>query len=320
MNNKPLTLAGIDIGTNTFRLLIAKIKESPAGYIINEIESERVITRLGEGLSEGGLLRDDVIDRAIETLKNFSKRMSRHNVAFFSAVGTSVLREAKNKDVFIKRAGDEAGIDVRVINEEEEARLTAIGMTMDISIPHSALLIDIGGGSTEFIFMNDGNIEDIKSLKLGVVYLTERYMRHDPPTEEEIEDMNDEITEKVETIKDMRRFLSEGSLLIGTAGTITTVSAMSQGLDVYNREKIHKSRVVLNSVKRLWDEIRGINMNQRAKIYPILRDRRMDIIVPGVLILKRMMETFNFNELIVSDNGLREGIIIELYREQWCKI
>ncbi|GAB4544913.1 MAG: Ppx/GppA phosphatase family protein [Thermodesulfovibrionia bacterium] len=310
MKDKPL--AGIDIGTNTFRLLIANIEESPAGYMINEIDSERVIIRLGEGLSDGGLLRWDVMDRAIETLKDFRKRMLRHNVSSFYAVGTSALREAINKDVFIKRAIDEAGIDVRIIDEKEEARLTSIGMTMDIREAGSSILIDIGGGSTEFIFMKDNNIEDIRSIRLGVVYLTERYMRHDPPTDEEIMDMTDEIARKLEDIKGVRG----GPLLIGTAGTITTISAISQGLDVHSHERIHKSRVSLDFIERLWDEIKGMEMSRRAVVYPILRDRRMDIIVPGVLILKMVMVRFNFKEILVSDNGLREGIIIELYRTE----
>jgi len=311
----PITLAGIDIGTNTFRLLVADVRMESGRFLLNEIESERVITRLGEGLSDVGLLREDVMDRAIETLRDFRERVYRHNVSSLSAVGTSALREAGNSDVFIKRARDEAGIDIRVISEDEEARLTARGMMMDIEVTDSAILLDIGGGSTEFVFVKDGRIRDIRSLKLGVVSLAERYMRNDPPTRDEIRGMEDEVIEVLDGVKETKGLLSADSLLIGTAGTITTISAISQGIDVYSNERIHKSKVAYDFVERLWNEIKEMRMEERVKAYPIIRDGRGDIIVPGTLALKRIMMLFGFKEIIVSDNGLREGIIIELYRE-----
>ncbi len=321
MITKPETLAVIDIGTNTFRLLIAEVKRmSDDKYIINEMHSERVITRLGKGITDGNLLKRESINRGLETLKRFRGIISGYNVSSISAIGTSALREAKNKDLFIKMARNEADIDIEIISEEEEARLTAIGMTMDIPLPESALLIDIGGGSTEFISMNNGKISNTQSLKLGVVYLTEKYMKDDPPSEKKIRDMEDEITKRLGAIKGMGKALSKNAVLIGTAGTITTLSAMIHGLDTYKREKIHKSIVSLDSAIKIWDEIRLISMKQRGKIYPVLMDQRLDIIVPGILILKSIMITFGFKELTVSDNGLREGIIIELYkRRQRCK-
>lgn len=320
MTTKPETLAVIDIGTNTFRLLIAKVKTISHKYIIDEVRSERVITRLGEGIIDGNFLTKGSMDRGIETLKRFKKAISGHNVSSVSAIGTSALREAKNKDVFINRVRDEAGIDIEIINEEQEARLTAIGMTMDIALPESALLIDIGGGSTEFIFMNNGKISNIQSLKLGVVYLTERYMKNDPPSEKELMDMEEEVEKGLDAIRKIGMYLSVNAVLIGTAGTITALSAMLQGLDRFEHNRVHKTVIHIEPVIRIWEELSCISMRQRGEIYPVLMDQRLDIIVPGILILKSIMMTFGFKELTVSDNGLREGMIIELYKNtQRCE-
>jgi exopolyphosphatase/guanosine-5'-triphosphate,3'-diphosphate pyrophosphatase len=307
-----MLLASIDIGTNTFRLLIGDVHKKEEKFMINELHSERVITRLGEGVSDNNLLKKEGIDRGIKTLKAFSSIISSFNVSGVSAIGTSVLRVAKNKDVFVNRAWEEADIDIKIVNEEEEARLTALGMTMDIPVPESALLIDIGGGSTELIFMKSGRISSIKSLKLGVVYLTEQHMKKDPPSIKELMMMERGIMKELEGLGEIKVLFRE-TVSIGTAGTITTLSAMLQGLDRYDRKKIHKSTLSLDAVKRVYKEISQISMKKRAELYPVLLDRRMDIIVPGVLILKLIMVTFGFKEIMVSDYGLREGIIIDLY-------
>jgi|Deesub1362A_J573_1020465.scaffolds.fasta_scaffold00253_30 exopolyphosphatase/guanosine-5'-triphosphate,3'-diphosphate pyrophosphatase len=307
-------LASIDIGTNTFRLLIGEVHQGPDGYTIREIHSERVITRLGEGVSGGNILTDEGIRQGIKTLKDFSRAIREHNVSSVLAIGTSALREAENRDTFIRKAEEEAGIEVEIATEEEEARLTASGMTMDIPLSGPALLIDIGGGSTEFIFMDDGRISCIKSIKLGVIYMTDRFMRHDPPTESELKGMEGEVMRRLEETKEVRQLTTGGSMLVGTAGTITTLSAMLQGLDSHSHERIHKSTLFIDSINKIYNEIAVLSMKERAEIYPVLLDRRMDIIVPGVLILKSIMATFGFKEIIVSDYGLREGIIIELFK------
>ncbi len=312
-------LASIDIGTNTFRLLISDVHKENDQFIINELHSERVITRLGEGLSDNNLLKEEGIEGGIKTLKGFSRTISRYNVSGVSVIGTSALREAENKDIFIKRAKEEAGIDIEIVSEEEEAKLTAMGMTMDIPVPESSLLIDIGGGSTEFIFMNNGNIRKIKSLKLGVVYLTEKYLKNDPPATEELMIMNEYITKMLDSAMEFKNLITGDTIFIGTAGTITTLSAMLQGLDKHDHKKIHMSTISLDAVKKVYEEVSRISIKERAEIYPVLLDRRMDIIVSGVLILKTIMMGLGFDELMVSDYGLREGIIIDLYeRIQEC--
>lgn len=312
---KTKSLAGIDIGTNTFRLLIAEVYPvRKLGGSLKEIHSERIITRLGEGVSETNLLKEEAIDKSISALKEFKKIISGHQVDALAVVGTSALRDAGNSLTFLERAKEESGIDIKIISEEEEARLTSLGMMMDIAVPESALLVDVGGGSTEFIFVKENEPLSIHSLNLGVVYLTDKHMKNDPPAEEEIKRMDIEISKKLISIETWKEFLSKETAFIGTAGTITTLSAMVQDLNSFKHNRIHNSRILFNSVKDIFSEISKTSTRQRAEKYPVLESPRLNIIVPGTLILLKIMMTFGFREVIVSDNGLREGIILDLYK------
>lgn len=308
---KTKTLAGIDIGTNTFRLLIAETD----GKNIKEVRSERIITRLGEGLAETGCLSEKAMERGMATIERLSEIISGHRVEAIHAVATSALREARNGGDFLRRAKESTGLDIEVISEEEEAKLTFLGMTMDMGIPNSAVLVDIGGGSTEFIFVREGQVVSTRSLKLGVVYLTDRYMRNDPPAREDIEEMKAEVFRNIATIRTAQGHTSRDTVFIGTAGTITTISAMAQGLSTFDHKRIHKYRLSLATVEEIFTIISGLSAGERAERYPVLESPRLDIIVPGTLILLEIMMTFGFKEVIVSDRGLREGIILKLYNK-----
>lgn len=314
VKNKPL--AAIDIGTNTFRLLIAEVISEPKKntHSIKEIYSDRTVTRLGEGISATGLIKKEAINRSIKTLKKYSGIILSHNVYKTSAIATGALRDARNREEFLKKAERSSGIKIKIISGEEEARLSSLGMMMDIVIHESRSvgMVDIGGGSTEFIFMNGRNPPTMFSLKLGVVYLADKYMKDDPPTEIEIKRMDEEISRKIRAVKGLKKILPKDALFIGTAGTITTISAMVQGLKSFDRGKIHNSKVSLNSVKGIFANISKKSTKERAEDYPMLESSRLDIIVPGTLILQKIMMTFGFKEVIASDKGLREGIILEL--------
>ncbi|MBI4653808.1 MAG: Ppx/GppA family phosphatase [Nitrospirae bacterium] len=315
MKTKPL--ASIDIGTNTFRLLIAEVKPDPKrnNYSIKEIHSERIITRLGEGIPEDGLIKKEAINRGIAVLKKFSNIISHHYVYKTSAIATSALRDAKNSSEFLKKVKDATGLEIEIISGEEEARKTALGMLIDISPPKTALLIDIGGGSTELIFIREKEPVLVQSLNLGVVYLAERYMRHDPPTREDIKLMEDEIFRKLASVfKTVTEYFTGEQVFIGTAGTITTLAAMVQGLGGFEREKIHNYRMSIDSIKEIFSDISTASAKEKAK-YPALEPARFDIIVPGTLILIKIMEILGFKEITVSDYGLREGILLELYNK-----
>lgn len=312
ITDKAKILAGIDIGTNTFRLLIAKVNDND----FEEIYLERVITRLGEGLSKSGFLKKEAIERGVSTLKRFRDVISRYKVESISANATSVLREARNRDEFIALAKDKAGLDIDIISGEEEARKTLKGIFIGTPVPESSALVDIGGGSTEIMVAKGTEPLFIKSLDFGVVSLTDKYMKSDPPTKEDINLMKEEITQKLAPFVNLiAKFLAPHTVFIGTAGTITALSAMIQGLERFDHNKVHNSRISINSVREIFSDISTITAKERAK-YPALEPERFDIIVPGILILLKLMEIFGFNEIIVSDYGLKEGILLELYKSK----
>ncbi|MBI4710393.1 MAG: hypothetical protein HY759_04750, partial [Nitrospirae bacterium] len=191
VKNRPL--AAIDIGTNTTRLLIGKVKRNG----IERIYSERIVTRLGEGISGRGLITKKAIKRGIEALEKFSNVISRPDVLRTSVAATSALRDAKNRDEFLKKAKEAAGFDIEVISGEKEARMTSAGMLTGITPPVSALMTDIGGGSTELIFFRRKKPELVHSLNLGVVYLADKYMKHDPLLKTELQRMDNEISRRI---------------------------------------------------------------------------------------------------------------------------
>ena len=303
---KSRTLAGIDIGTNTFRLLIAEVNDKG----INELYSGRVITRLGEGVSVTGLLKEEATERGLKALKQFKNIIASHKVDAVDAVATSAFRIAKNSGDFVKRAKDETGIDLTIISEEEEAWKTFRGMKMGIEVPESSLMVDIGGGSTEFILSRNGEASFIRSLKLGVVYLADMYMKSDPLSSDEINGMRNQVLQALSLLEPQ---FSESKALIGTAGTITTIAAMAKGLPAFDRSKIHNSRISFESAKDIFTAISGSTRKGRADLYPALDPSRLDIIVPGAMILLEIMMKFGFKEIRASDNGLREGILLDLY-------
>jgi len=303
------TLAGIDIGTNTFRLLIAEV----TGKGIKELYSGREITRLGDGVSITGLLKEDAIKRGLKALREFSNIIAGYRVDAVEAVATSAFREAKNSSDFVRRAKEETGIDLEIISEEEEAKKTFRGMKMGIEVPESSLMVDIGGGSTEFIFSKNGEPLFIRSLKLGVVYLTDIYMKSDPPSDDEKNQMHDAISKAVSSLENVKEQFTADTALVGAAGTITTIAAMVNGLARFDRAKIHNTRISLASVKEICAKLSSSVKRERAEAYPVLDSSRLDIIVPGAMILLEIMTCFGFKEIIVSDNGLREGILLDLY-------
>jgi len=312
------TYAAIDIGTNTFRLLIANVCSDPTnkGYSIQQICSERIITRLGEGITADGMISDSSMQKGLDALKIFSRIIADNDVTKTSAIATSALREAKNSKDFILKAKELSGLDIQTISGDDEARLTASGMMMDIDVPDEAILIDIGGGSTELIFTNRAVAAHLHSLNLGVVYLAAKYMTDDPPSGDMIDKMEKDI-EKVITSETLLfdKKADTGVRLIGTAGTITALAAMSLKLTSYDHNKIHKSRMSAETIRNIFHRLALISSAERAQYIPF-EPERLDIIVPGTLILLKLMELFRSDEILVSDYGLREGILLELSKSR----
>jgi exopolyphosphatase/guanosine-5'-triphosphate,3'-diphosphate pyrophosphatase len=311
-----MILAGIDIGTNTLRLLIAETGQDK----FLEIDSERRITRLGEDLHRTRRLSPEAQKRTVETLLDFSINLKKHNVAAVSAVGTSALRNAENAESFISDVAAKTGLSIRVISGEEEARLTLLGVARALrgvafegtgGPLTPVLVVDIGGGSTEFISVGPGAEPQEASIPLGAVYLTERFIKHDPPLERELDQLRLTIRKEVDGCG--IRPYPGNAVLAGTAGTVTTLAAIEQRLAEYDSEKINGFKMTRASIDRIVSNLSRSALQERRKI-PGLESGREDIILAGSVIIQEVMERFGYPEMLVSDWGLREGIVFDLYR------
>ncbi len=310
------TLAAIDVGTNTLRLIIAEVNFNSFQdtFILKELHSERTITRLGEGLQDTRILNDNSIQRSVDSLLSYVNTMQKHGISYVSIVATSALREASNTPQFLSRVKELTGLDIKVISGEEEAHLTAAGMLLEMEKPQSAVLIDIGGGSTELIHALGNEPVKVQSLNLGVVYLAGKYMTSDPPLKDNISKMEGEILQlAVHSHELFSGNIKSNTMMIGTAGTITTLAAVKQNLRRFEHEMIHNSVLTYDDIKYIFNKISTVSSVERSMYIPF-EPERLDIIVPGTLILLKLMETFNFGQVTVSDYGLREGILIDLYK------
>ncbi len=310
-----MILAGIDIGTNTFRLFIADINRDSC----REIVSDRKIIRLGQDLDRTGVLSWDARGRALEALADFSVNIRRHSVRHVAAVGTSALRKASNSGEFIRDAKTRSGLDIRVISGEEEARLTLLGVARALrgagNAPQSdplksSIVIDIGGGSTEIIITRPHAGPTVLSLPLGAVYLTERFIKHDPPSEGEMDRLRHSIGAELAKLGPMAGY--NAGVLAGTAGTITTLAAMEQKLTRYDPDRINRSTLSRVSVDAMVRTLSESTLEKRRGI-PGLERGREDIILAGAVVTQEIMERFGFRTILVSDWGLREGIVFDLH-------
>ena len=308
-----MILAGIDIGTNTLRLLIA---DTGPGYL-RELTSHRRITRLGEELDRCGALTPEAMDRSLAALVAFQKIIQQQGVRHISAVGTSALRKAKNASAFLDQVRKLTGLVVNVICGEEEARLTLLGVEQSLATPDGssntladALIIDIGGGSTEIILTNPDKKPVIASLSLGAVYLHDKFIKHDPPLPGELASLRNSVREELE--ERTRTFqLSRESRCVGTAGTITTLAAICQGLASYNAEKINRSVLTLEFMNAMVMKLGVSTLEERRKIKGLEKGRE-DIILSGAVLAQEIMHRFKLSSMIVCEGGLREGIVLDL--------
>ena len=302
-------LAGIDIGTNTVRLLIADVKDK---HNFKEIRSERRITRLGEGLIENRRLMPSAEERTIFVLKEFGEILKGYPVEALTAVATSAVREAENGKKFVERIKVETDFDVEVISGDEEARRTFLGVVAGLNNKNGSLLImDIGGGSTEFIISKKAEVLSSISTGLGVVKLTEKFVKSDPVTDRELEGLRNAIEKEIKGLKDSLNSPANAAF-VGTAGTITTLAAIDQNLTLYNPLCINNYILKKKSVDRIFDNLKSMTIEERLNI-PALEKGREDLIIAGTAIVLSVMEEFGFREMTVCDYGLREGIVIDLY-------
>ncbi len=306
-----MRIASIDIGTNTFRLLVS---EAESGNSLRKLYISREITRLGEGLTtEKMLINPNAIDRSLKTLSGFSLKLKEYDVRKLRAVATSAVRESLNGRDFVKKVEAETGIPVEVISGDEEARLTVEGVLNSVRFDTpDCLIFDIGGGSTEYVYVKEGEIANIASTGLGVVRLTEKYLGGETDSEPDITSLNGHVDEIIsDGLSSFPKAAGDNITLIGTAGTPTTLAAIELRLSKYDPALVNNFILTREMIGRTLQAILSVPRSDRTKI-PGLEKGREDLIVSGITVVQKTMERFSSDRMVVSDAGLLEGIVYNM--------
>lgn len=293
-----MSVAAIDVGTNTVLLLIATGEPtSPTARL-----ERATITRLGEAVDRTGRLANAAMDRTIACLESYARTIAEERVEAVDVVCTSAARDAANGAEFIARAEAVLGTRPRIIGGDEEARLTYEGALSGLSVAGDVTVFDVGGGSTEIIHATAGGSRAAVSLDIGSVRLTERHVRSDPPLASELDAVRRDVAA---ALAPLRR--PPTSTLVGVAGTITTLSAIEQSLDQYDSSRVHGARLRRSTVSDLARRLAALPLEQRRALSG-LPPARADVIVAGALIVEGVLGWANADELIVSDRGVRWGL------------
>jgi exopolyphosphatase/guanosine-5'-triphosphate,3'-diphosphate pyrophosphatase len=277
---------------------------------------ERIITRLGGGFSGAGELNEASMERTVEAIGTLADLSRRERVEKTFAVGTGVLRAAGNQREFLEKVKQRTSIILRVLSGEEEARLMLEGVLWslpDKTLPR--LVVDIGGWSTEILWVEGEVPRETVSLELGVVALAERFLKRDPPLPGEVEALEIHTRKLLEEIRARWEGAGRASrnlhpYLVGTAGTATTLAAIDQGLTVYHPQKISGHLLSLAALRMMYLRLRSLSSEERLGI-PGLEKGREDLIVAGAAILISLLEVFDLPVLEVIDSGLLEGVLLE---------
>jgi exopolyphosphatase/guanosine-5'-triphosphate,3'-diphosphate pyrophosphatase len=304
----PRRSAFIDVGTSTILCLIAEIRDTGRYRILNDLAE---ITRLGEGVDRTGLIGSAGEQRSLEALERYRNQCESLGVEEYVAVGTSALRDAQNRDEVRARFHDKVGFDVRVISGDEEAAYSFLAVQRGLPLAGKELLvIDIGGGSTEFIRGNDSGVSQAVSVNLGTVRLTERFLHSDPVTRDEVERSVAAIDEELTRLSRSGLQPDSSVVFVGIAATFTTLVAMEKKLERYSHATVHGSSLTLDVVRDQVRLLREKSLAQRKRIVG-LEPKRADVILAGACFIERIMSLWLHEQIIVSDQGVRYGLLHE---------
>lgn len=300
--------AAIDVGSNSIRLMVA---EADRGGVLQTLVEDRQVTRLGEGVFRTGRLDPQTAEDTLAVLTRMAAAYKEHSPLAVRVVATAALRDASNSDDFIDRATEITGVPVEIISGQEEARLIHMGVEARWPHPEERILvIDIGGGSAEIIEGVQGQMRAAFSRPLGAVRLQSLILEHDPPTPEDLERLNEYIGEKLAVA--LRRIPRGGfSRAIGTSASASAALCAANRIPRPKRDLADRRRATLEQVTRLYNQLSTMDLAARRRVTGI-GPRRAEIILPGVAVLKRVLEEFEISQLAYCAAGVRDGIIRDL--------
>ena len=301
-------VAAIDCGTNSIRLLIADI----TGDNFKEVLRTMEIVRLGQGVDQNKAFHPDAIDRTLKAVELFRDQIASKGVEKIRFCATSATRDASNRNLFIDGVRDILGIEVEVIPGEEEAELSFIGATKELRQSDAPfLVVDIGGGSTEFVFGRE-KVDFAKSVNIGCVRMSERHLNTQPPSMEQIAqaivDVDIAITQAAAVVP-----ITTAKTLVAVAGTATTVAAAALELTDYDRHLIHLSRISSDKVHKVSASFQSMNKDQIASL-GFMHPGRVDVITAGSLVLSRIMAATGATEFVASESDILDGMAWSLIK------
>ncbi|MFF0288311.1 exopolyphosphatase [Streptomyces sp. NPDC005262] len=305
-------VAAIDCGTNSIRLLVADA--DPATGELTELDRRMEIVRLGQGVDRTGRLAPDALERTFAACRRYAAVIKEHGAEKLRFVATSASRDAENRDEFVRGVLDILGVEPEVISGDQEAEFSFEGATKELAgrdhLAKPYLVVDIGGGSTEFV-VGDDRVLAARSVDIGCVRMTERHLVRDgvvtdPPTPAQIAAIRGDIDAALDLAEESVP-LTEAATLVGLAGTVTTVAAIALGLQEYDSEAIHHSRISFEQVQEITGRLVTSTHAERAAI-PAMHPGRVDVITSGALVLLAVMKRTGAREVVVSEHDILDGI------------
>ncbi|MEU2183446.1 Ppx/GppA phosphatase family protein [Streptomyces thermolilacinus] len=296
-------VAAVDCGTNSIRLLVADI-DAEAGTLV-DLDRRMTIVRLGQGVDRTGRLAPEALERTFAACREYAaviKELGAERVRF---VATSASRDAENREDFVRGVTDILGVEPEVITGDQEAEFSFTGATKELKGTDEYLVVDIGGGSTEFVVGTE-HVEAARSVDIGCVRLTERHVRHDPPTEDEVAAIRADVRAAIALAEESVP-VREARTLVGLAGSVTTVAALALGLERYDSTAIHRCRVPYERVAEVTARLRSLTHDERSAL-PVIHPGRVDVIVAGALVLEEIMTHVGAAEVVVSEHDILDGI------------
>ena len=295
-----MKIATVDVGSYSCRLIIAQVRDGK----IEPLYEEGRITSLYSGVKDSGLISEDRMEETIKVIRSFWERSKEMGVDKFLVVGTEVFRRAKNTQEFKEKLKESLNVDMKVIAPEEEGRLAYLSVAYSLKPKGRVCVIDQGGGSTEFVFGEGLNIDEIRSFPFGIVNLTEEFIKSDPPRHYELESLKNFLDEEISKV------VRPVDVMVGLGGTITTISAIQNGVYPYDPSKVHGTTLTLDQLMYWLETLSSMKEKDRIRTFPHIEEKRAKVIIPGILIFYRAMVLFGKKEILVSDWGLKEGLIV----------
>ncbi|MCT9091897.1 Ppx/GppA family phosphatase [Streptomyces sp. ASQP_92] len=296
-------VAAIDCGTNSIRLLVADA--DPATGEITDLDRRMTIVRLGQGVDRTGRLAPEALERTFAACREYAAVIKELGAERIRFVATSASRDAENRDEFVRGVLEILGVEPEVISGDQEAEFSFVGATKELSGDGDYLVVDIGGGSTEFVVGSTG-VEAARSVDIGCVRMTERHHPGDPATPEQIAAIRADIEAALD-LAERTVPLREPRTLVGLAGSVTTIAAISLGLTGYDSAAIHHSRISHEEVAAITARLLASTHEERTAI-PVLHPGRIDVIGAGALVLLAIMERTGAREVVVSEHDILDGI------------